>query len=547
MSHVMAVLKVPIDMATTTIRVVVTTPPLSWVIELARISLHRFLDFLMTVVARVTKRPAKDSVYLKGAHRPQPSEVSVFDAPVTGKMPADLVGMFVNITPNPHTYLPVGGYHIFDGDGSLTSCRVHADGRASFAYTHLDTELRAYEHGRGRTDKLSLQAFEGYSGVALALLNDMKRKFEAKHSLSTANTNIEIHAGRVYALWEGDLPYELRLTDDGAALQTKRQLKFDGYQGFFSAHPLIHPPTGYWYAVSYAVDRADRDAAIVVLDDNAQFVRAVPIHLGRKPMIHDAAITDRYVVVLDLPLLFVPEQMMKPNGSFLRSHGEQRARIGLFPVNALHEDEIIWFDVPNCVSFHTLNAYDTDDGVVLHLVQFPDVCVMTFNGMEDTVLMRYELNVAAGTVERSVEDMEIVRDFGARTFIEFPVVNSRVVSKRAKYTFGSVYTAVEGQAYFRTKGIFKYNLENRVAERGIELPGYGLGEVAFVERKDATSEDDGYILCFLHDADGNTKMNVYDAWTMDENPLATVHAPRGFHVPGGFHSQFIDVETLSKL
>ncbi len=55
------------------------------------------------------------------------------------------------------------------------------------------------------------------------------------------------------------------------------------------------------------------------------------------------------------------------------------------------------------------------------------------------------------------------------------------------------------------------------------------------------------IIVSLLYADRNTKMNVYDAWTMDDTPLATVHAPRGFHVPEWFHSQFIDEETLSKL
>jgi len=84
--------------------------------------------------------------------------------------------------------------------------------------------------------------------------------------------------------------------------------------------------------ITYTIQNKDHDAEVVILNDNANFVRSIPIHLGRKPMVHDASITSKYVIIYDLPLLFTPEEMFKENGGLIRSHSDKIARIGLLPM-----------------------------------------------------------------------------------------------------------------------------------------------------------------------------------------------------------------------
>ncbi len=512
-----------------------------------RRALYRSVEAMMHVAARLTKEPTENSEHLQGIHAPQPSEISIPDARVTGTLPDDLVGMFVNVNPNPN-HLPIGGYHMFEGDGALTSVRIHGDGHATFAYTHLDTAKRRREKELGRSNELSMMAVQGYSGLALLLMHALRRKLrKEKYSSSTANTNIEEHGGRLYALWEGELPYELNITSDGTSLQTRRQLAYDEYEGPFSAHPVAHPTNGNWYSVSYTMENPTYDAAVVVLDTNSQFVRTVPLHLGRKPMIHDAAVTNKYVVVLDLPVLLTPLDTLKPNGSVIRMHEDKPGRIGLFPVDSTNEADIIWFEVPSCASFHALNAHDTADGIVLHICQFPRFSMTAIYDLGEAKLVRYELNVRTGAVDISTHELGLTEKFGHDSFIDLPFVNPGRVGRDARYGFGTVVVPSLERKDVRYGGVCKFDLHTREPAACILFPGDGLGQASFVSKKDAVNEDDGYLLQFVKCDDGNTIMNVYDAVGMGDTPIATVHAPDGFHVPSGFYSQFIDSHTLNQM
>ncbi len=539
--------KLPFHGAGTAANNGISVSPVACAIDRPRRVLYRSVDKMMHIVANLTKEPTKNSEYLQGVHAPQPNEISIPKARVTGTLPADLVGMFVNVNPNPQ-YLPIGGYHMFEGDGALTSVRILGDGHATFAYTHFDTAKRQHEMELGRSNELSIMAMRGYSGLVLVLMDALKRKLEKRKYLrSTANTNIEEHGGRLYALWEGGLPYELSITSDGTSLQTQRQLVYDEYEGPFSAHPVAHPTNGNWYSVSYMLENPTCDAAIVVLDANSQFIRNVPLQLGRKPMIHDAAVTNNYVVVLDLPVLLTPEEILKPNGSLIRMHEDKPGHIGLFPVDGTSEADIIWFEVPSCAAFHTLNAHDTADGVVLHLCQFPRFNLLAMKDIGDPKLVRYELNVRTGAVDISTHELGLDDKFGHGTYVDFPFVNPGRVGRDARYGFGSVGVPSLDRKNVRNRGVCKFDLHTGEPAAGILFPGDGLGEAGFVSKKDAVSEDDGYLLQFVKCDDGNTVMNVYDAVDMCDTPIATVHAPDGFHVPSGFHSQFIDSNMLDQM
>ena len=69
----------------------------------------------------------------------------------------------------------------------------------------------------------------------------------------TSNTHVISHAGRIFALTEGAMPYEL-----SPALDTLRRTDFGGpLPTGFTAHPKIDPVTGemlafsYWFAEPY--------------------------------------------------------------------------------------------------------------------------------------------------------------------------------------------------------------------------------------------------------------------------------------------------------
>ena len=67
--------------------------------------------------------------------------------------------------------------------------------------------------------------------------------------------------------------------------------------------------TGELHAVSYSFARG-RTVQYSVIDTNGRARRTVDIEVTGSPMMHDFSLTDKYVVIYDLPVTFDPVQVM---------------------------------------------------------------------------------------------------------------------------------------------------------------------------------------------------------------------------------------------
>ncbi|OOK65549.1 retinal pigment epithelial membrane family protein [Mycobacterium kansasii] len=121
-----------------------------------------------------------------------------------------------------------------------------------------------------------------------------------------ANTSVLSHAGRTLALVEGGVAnYEL--TED---LDTVGTCDFDGtLTGGYTAHPHRDPGTGELHAVSYSFARG-RTVQYSVIDTQGRARRTVDIEVTGSPMMHDFSLTDKYVVIYDLPVTFDVSQVL---------------------------------------------------------------------------------------------------------------------------------------------------------------------------------------------------------------------------------------------
>jgi hypothetical protein len=60
------------------------------------------------------------------------------------------------------------------------------------------------------------------------------------------------------------------------------------------------------------------------------------------------------------------------------------------------------------------------------------------------------------------------------------------------------------------------------------------------------SEDDGYLLCFVHDEGADSsELRIYDAASMDPEPLARLATPQ--RVPYGFHGTFLREAQVQRM
>ena len=421
------------------------------------------------------------TTFLDGNFAPVTEEVTVTELAVTGTVPPELAGRLVRIGPNPATPPDPATYHWFLGDGMVHGVRLR-DGRAEW-----------YRNRWVRGDDV-------------------------------VNTHVIGVDGRTFALVEaGSRPVEL--TDE---LDTVGSCAFDGtLDGSFSAHTHRDPATGDLHAVTYhwSWDHVRH----VVLGPDARVRREVQVPVADGPMVHDCAITERHVVLLDLPVTFSMDAAAAGASFPYRWNPDHPPRVGLLPLDG-EADQVRWFDAPSCYVFHTLNAYDAGDAVVVDLVRHPRMFASRFNGPDEgtPVLERWTLDLASGAVKTETLD-----DRGQ----EFPRIDERLTGRPHRYG----YTAGFGAGVEHGPAI-KHDLATGTVAVHDHGPGRVTLEPLFVPRPGSPAggagEDDGWVMSYVYDAASDrSDVVILDARDFAGDPVATVHLP--VRVPFGFHGSWL--------
>ena len=96
----------------------------------------------------------------------------------------------------------------------------------------------------------------------------------------------------------------------------------------------------------------------------------IPITIPAPVMMHDFAITANHALFLDLPLLFSGEEIVKSGFPF-KFDPQLPARFGVLPRYAASEAPMKWFELPAHFIFHTANAWEEGEEVVLYGAHIP--------------------------------------------------------------------------------------------------------------------------------------------------------------------------------
>ena len=247
------------------------------------------------------------------------------------------------------------------------------------------------------------------------------------------------------------------------------------------------------------------------------------------PMIHDCAITERYVLVLDLPVTFDMEMALSGKGLPYAWNTAHPARVGLLPREGT-ADQIRWVEVEPCYVFHPLNAYDLPDGrVVLDVVRHPRMFDRDMLGPNEggPVLTRWTLDPASGRAQEEPLD-----DRG----IEFPRHDERLIGRRHRFGYAAAFDDL------RHGPAFKYDLDRGTSELHDYGPDRVTLEPVFVPRSPDGAEDDGWVMSYVYDgATGRSDVVILHAQDFTGDPVATIHLPD--RVPFGFHGNWVPDES----
>lgn len=437
----------------------------------------------------------KRNPYLRGNFAPIDYETTAYALNVTGEIPVELIGRLLRIGPNPTQRPDAERAHWFTGLGMVHGVRL-SEGRAQW---YRSRYIRAGAAAR----ELGLELAPGPAGS-----ND-----------GSVNTTIVPMGAGTYACVEaGAFPVELSYELDSRS----RSDLGGGLKRGFAAHAKTDPLTGELVALAYQPGSSRVQHVIVGVDGVARQVSE--IELPHMPLIHDVAITQTSVVILDLPVTFAAAAIHAGDFPY-RWNDNQNSRVGLLPRDG-DVSKLQWFEAPRCFVFHCLNAYDDANTVVLDVCRHPK---MFASGESDIaegtpVLARWILNRELGTLSETIVD-----EHGS----EFPRLNGAFESQ--PYRYGYTASAADGGKLGPT---LKYDLRTGTTA----LHTYGHGRVAsepiFVARASATAEDDGWVMSYVYDVDRDASdIVILAANDFSGPPVATIELP--VRVPFGFHGNWL--------
>jgi beta,beta-carotene 9',10'-dioxygenase len=453
-------------------------------------------------------------------------EVRVDSLAVSGEVPAWLRGGLVRVTPAQMDFEKRSVSHWFDGMAMLNRFGFAGDGSVSYASSFLDTDARRRALATGGA------SIAGFATDPCRSLFQRVQSMFSPELTDNANVNLSRLGNEYIAMTETPMAVAF----DAETLATTRvDREAMRFGQITTAHPHLDGETG--ELVNFSAHMGPKSEYKVYARTDATSSRVVASMPVKEPAyMHSFALTPRYALLLENPLVVNPIKLALGGKAFIHNYKwkpELGVRIHAFDrqTGALHRT---WVADPFFV-FHTINAFEDGDDVVLDLCAHDDATIIEMleldrlRGGEDhsdlaARPMRLTLRAGSGRAEsRELADVDL----------ELPRINYRANNGLPyRYAYGG---SAGGAAFL--KRLVKIDVTDGTHVSWDE-PDAWAGEPVFVARPGADgieSEDDGVVLSVVLDAAaGRSFLLVLDAASFTE--VARAEAPH--HIPFGFHGQF---------
>ena len=353
----------------------------------------------------------------------------------------------------------------------------------------------------------------------------------------SANTAVAFFNDKLLAMWYmcGDI-YGV----DPISLETIGKETFgDTLQSTAMAHVKVDEYSNEMMFFDYGIKPPFMSYGVVGGDGKVKHFAPITLPGPRLP--HDMAITKNYSILMDLPYIN-DREALKMGRSKIVFRRDWLSRFGIVPRYG-DDSNIRWFEALPCYIYHVVNSWEEADEIVM------DACITVNPAPQANVkgaveklkaylrleanLYRFRFNLKDGTTkEERLDDR----------YSEFPMINAREMGRKTAYSYIQNFDISD---VLRFDGVIKYDTEKGTSDTHYYGEGVFGSESPFIPKKNAKSEDDGYVITFVTDErNDQSKVLILDAQNISDKPLAEIELPQ--KVPLGFHACWVEGHKLKR-
>jgi carotenoid cleavage dioxygenase-like enzyme len=389
---------------------------------------------------------------------------------------------------------------------------------------------------------------------------------------SEANAGVFWHAGSLLALPEPGIPS-----------QYSRFLEPEEFAGRLTvpiashAHRLATDGARVLFSVDDGV-RADRPGGLaegVVDPGEGIFLRlgewdaggalrsAQSVELDRATWQHDIGVTAEHVVFIESPTARLPEVEDRSSAVPFGWVPGAEGWIGVVPRGTGGSAAVRWIHLDPCLVTHVLGAYDEPDGAIVLYV----CCYGAPEAGQGVDLAQSVVGPAGpalsgiggtlGVLERwRIEGDRLERTQLDERFVEYPRMDASCEGAlfRYGYSLETAWVEVPPSSGVGTRrpdrwtmdaaplGLLKFDLVRSEVASWTPGPGRTPGEPLFVRGVEGHSDDEGWLLTVVDDANrGGSDIYVLDASSLGRRrPEAVVHLPA--RLPVRSHGEWVPAD-----
>ena len=180
-----------------------------------------------------------------------------------------------------------------------------------------------------------------------------------------------------------------------------------------------------------------------------------------------------------------------------------------------------------------MKAWEEGDLIHIYAIKYEEMSILGLSEQKG-YLYKWSIDLKKGKV---VYDSAVDKE---KIACEFPTINQKLIGRKTRYTYVSNTLEVGSAPLMNSVSKFDLDTHTRLSTIQFGDDCYG-GEFFFAPRVDAKSEDDGYLMSFVHDEKNNISY-FYIVDALQFKLCAKVKLLE--RVPYGFHGKWVNRQQI---